>query len=150
MSTNIRSDDNLSHHQIPYVTQSIVRRLVRLLHMEYKPSEISEELGIPVKMIYQSFIPAGLPHRREGDRIWIVGTELRKWAIETIHERRRLRDKNKQKCGPNQGYCLRCRCVRDYARIDKTIDTSPKSIQIFGPCSVCGMTMCNFRKKGTQ
>lgn len=83
-------------------------KLGRLLDMEYRPSELAQEIDVNVSVIYQTYIPGGLPHRRDKQgSIWIHGSTFKSWALE-IHER------NKQKkyfLEPNEGWCMKCNKV---------------------------------------
>jgi uncharacterized protein YlaI len=87
--------------------QQIIK-LPRLLDMEYKPSELSSEIGVSQSVFYQTYIPAGCPHRRDKQgSIWIHGITFKKWALE-IHER------NKEKkffLEPNEAWCMKCNKV---------------------------------------
>ena len=52
--------------------------------MMYKPSELVEELGIPLNHIYRVYIPLGCPHERDTRRyILINGKEFQRWYLET-------------------------------------------------------------------
>ena len=44
-------------------------RLVRLLNMLYKPSELAEEIGFTVRQIYRVYIPAGCPCIKDENEI---------------------------------------------------------------------------------
>ena len=86
---------NKKTQHTPQIKPAQGRRLQRLLDMEYQPSEIAEETGIPLKTIYRSHIPAGLPVRQDSNgRIWIHGVTYRNWvrAILTTYAEK-LREK---------------------------------------------------------
>lgn len=58
-------------------------RLVSLLDMLYKPSELAEEVGFTRRQVYRVYIPAGCPHMRDEQRhIWINGKVFREWYEE--------------------------------------------------------------------
>lgn len=64
----------------PRMTGVQMSHLGVLLWMEYKPSEIAEEIKCNTDTVYKSYIPAGCPHRRDEEgNIWIVGTEFAVW-----------------------------------------------------------------------
>lgn len=63
---------------------AVSQKLRRLLYMQYRPSELAEELDIDISLIYKSYIPKGCPHSKDATgHIWIVGTEFREWFRET-------------------------------------------------------------------
>jgi uncharacterized protein with PIN domain len=109
-------------------------RLGRLLHMEYKPSELADELDIHVDMIYRNYIPAGCPHRRdEKNLIWIVGTEFAAWA-RTVNE---ISKKKPFVLQEDEAWCVHCNKV---VRIDKVKRRAVKrNLDILqGTCPECG------------
>jgi len=62
-------------------------RLIKLLDMLYKPSELAEEVGFTRRQVYRVYIPSGCPHTRDEKRyIWINGKAFREWYEETIHQ----------------------------------------------------------------
>jgi len=132
-----------SKSRIPRISRGTVLKMERLLNMQYKPSEIAEELGISTKTIYSSYIPAGLPHQRDdAGNFWIVGTAFRDWAMAVLQTNKHV----KKVIGDNEAYCVGCRAVREFSRITKRRKFSTDRVQIFGPCSVCGSTMVIMRK----
>lgn len=59
---------------------AVSAKLTRLLNMQYRPSELADELGIDITVIYKSYIPLGCPHTKDDTgHLWIVGTEFRQW-----------------------------------------------------------------------
>ncbi len=111
-------------------------RLGRLLHMWYTPSELAKEIKLDVNQIYDSYIPAGLPHRRDdAGHIWIDGTKFREWARESFtHKEKKLK--------PGQAYCLKCRkpveVVDAYIR---SMANNPYAEFLTGKCAECGATV---------
>ena len=70
-------------------------RLVKLLDMFYKPSEIAEEIGFSVRQVYRVYIPAGCPYERDSKkRLWSNGKAFREWAIEIYKKGSLLRVKH--------------------------------------------------------
>jgi hypothetical protein len=82
--------------------QAAVARLGRLLHMEYTPAELADELGCNARQIRQTALPQGCPHRRdERDHIWIIGSEFRQWYQGT-------QAKTRHPMQDDEAWCLRC------------------------------------------
>ena len=74
--------------KLPRIDQATMRRALRLLNMQYRPSEIAAELKINVQILYRGWLPAGCPHAKdEHGNIWIVGTALHTWMV-TVNARR--------------------------------------------------------------
>jgi hypothetical protein len=73
--------------------------------MEYKVSELAEELGITENTVYISWIPEGLPLRRDkAGHIWIHGTAAAGWIKEKSQ-----RSNEKIRMLDNQAYCMLCK-----------------------------------------
>jgi hypothetical protein len=120
--------------------------MMRLLFMEYKPSELAGELEISTKTIYNTYIPAGLPHRRDGKNIWIVGTEFKAWAESVLEKGSRYANQRRAPLTENQSWCVHCRAVRDFKKITARIPYARKSVQLRGTCATCGKPMARFAK----
>lgn len=76
-------------------------RLVRLLDMLYKPSELAEEIGFSVRQVYRVYLPAGCPcEKDEKHNIWINGKAFREW-IQEVYQ--------KQEVSVNEAFCLSCK-----------------------------------------
>ena len=70
--------------------------------MEYRPSELADELKCRADTIRRVYIPAGCPHRRDAaGHLWIVGTEFRGWALATLK-------RGKIPLSDDEVYCLKC------------------------------------------
>ncbi|MCD4751632.1 MAG: hypothetical protein K8R40_01035 [Anaerolineaceae bacterium] len=104
-------------------------RLKRLLNMWYKPSELAEEIGMPVNHIYRVYIPLGCSHERDEMRhIWINGQEFRDWYIETY---------KKTKGTPGQAHCHTCK--KSVHAINTETKQTPKGLVYeVGYCPNCG------------
>lgn len=118
----------------PIFKRPQIIRLGRLLDMEYKPSEIAEELGVNVSAVYQTYMPAGCPCRRDyKNHIWIHGSSFASWA-------RAINEQNKKTVfhlEEDQAWCLKCNAVVKME--DAHRRTIKKNlIMIFGTCAVCG------------
>jgi hypothetical protein len=61
------------------LTRAMMRRSIRLLDMEYKPSEIAQELGATKAQVMR-LITAGAPARKDANgHFWIHGESLADW-----------------------------------------------------------------------
>lgn len=115
----------------PRISGKVKRRLGRLLEMEYKVSELCEELGVHRSTFYQGWLRAGLPHRRDDrGRIWIVGTDLAEWA-------RGQSGVSRVSLGEDEAFCLSCKkAVPIQDPRDPVV--SKASLMIKGTCPYCG------------
>ena len=129
----------------PRMTAEQISRLGRLLWMQYKPSEISDEIGCSVDTIYKSFLPAGCPHERdEHDQIWIVGTEFARWARDRF-----IRKATKTTMGRDQAYCMRCRRPVDV--IEMMVKQVKQNLEmVSGKCALCGASVYRARSGNGQ
>lgn len=127
---------------VPNLPKGTAQKLPGLLYMEYKPSELAEELGISTATIYNRYIQEGLPHRKDqSGNIWIVGTDFTEWA------RARLKKKTHAvKLAANEGYCGRCKQPRAFVTMTLKRELSAGRGSFTGPCSVCGATMLVIRR----
>lgn len=76
-------------------------KLVRLLDMLYKPSELADEVGFTRRQVYRVYIPAGCPHLRDDRRhIWINGKDFREWCEQTYPRVSLAKDET---------FCLTCK-----------------------------------------
>lgn len=76
-------------------------RLINLLNMMYRPSEIAEEIGFEKRQMYKVYIPLGLPHEKDiNNRIWINGIIFRDWIKELY---------KKIPMNKNEAFCVTCR-----------------------------------------
>jgi hypothetical protein len=105
--------------------------------MEYRPTELARELGCHRSTIYESYIPAGAPHRRDHNgHLWIIGTEFAAWARATIQRR-------KLEMGPGQGFCMRCKVVVTM-RGPLTETEAKSALLVHGTCPQCFGDVCRF------
>jgi hypothetical protein len=93
--------------KVERLSRALMRRSVRILDMEYKISEIAEELGATNEQILR-LVLAGAPARKDArGRYWIHGTTFVHW----------LRDAGPKKPGDkiifpeNECYCVTCRAM---------------------------------------
>ena len=107
-------------------------RLVRLMDMMYKPSEIAEEIGVTTETVYRSYLPGGAPFERDkAGNFWLHGTSFSAWvrSVTTKKEMSRLAD--------GQAWCLRCRKAVPLVRPRMRFEG--RYVKIFqGKCETCG------------
>jgi hypothetical protein len=132
----------------PKINFDILRSSAVLLHMEYKPSELARHIRVNVKTIHRSYIPAGLPHRRDTNgNIWIVGTAFNEWARTAYHQHKESHPKLKLK--EDEAYCFKCRGVIqfDASHISnvRVISNGRKLLNI--TCPNCGTAFLRIAKR---
>ena len=113
----------------PRVTKLVRSRLARLLDMRYKPSELAEELGVCADTVRRGWLPAGAPHVRDEDGVWLLGTEVAAWLQAMV-------DKPTVTLGPGEAYCLQCR--RAVAVEDARRERLEHAVLLRGRCALCG------------
>jgi len=102
--------------------------------MEYRPSELAEELDFGVNQIYRVYIQLGCPHRRDGNQhIWINGAEFRGWVLGLY---------KKLELGPEQAWCLVCR--GPVPLVDPKWRRVGKFDYHLSLCPVCGTKVARF------
>ncbi len=80
-----------------------LRKLSRLLNMQYKPSELAKEIGFTRRQIYRAYIPLGCPYERdETGHLWINGEAFHQWYRETYR---------KVKLENDEAYCVSCKHI---------------------------------------
>ena len=116
--------------------------LKRLLDMQYKPSEIAQEIGLTVDTIYRSHIPAGAPSETDKNgNIWINGNAYRQWVESFATVRTRAKP-----MPDDHGYCFTCKQVREIQ--NPKIKPYKRGVdQIRGKCPVCGKGIARFVTK---
>jgi hypothetical protein len=132
--------------RIPLLKHQHIIKLGRLLDMLYKPSEIAAEIGVAVDTIHRSYLPAGLPHTRDGKgRIWIHGPAFVAWARQTVSQK-----KSKRVPLPEgQAWCLVCK--GPVALIDPEIKPVNRYLELLqAKCSTCGKTVNRARARSPR
>jgi len=115
-------------------------KLSRLLDMEYKPSEIADIVGINVKTIYRSYIPMGLPIRRDSSgNIWIHGCTYRDWVLEIFNKSERP----KRPMSDDEFYCARC---RNRVHVENITQVWEPRFHLRASCVICGTSVSKFVK----
>lgn len=141
----------LQDAKVPSISRGMMRKTLILLYMEYSLSELAEILGVTRELIYQSYIPAGLPHRRdENGRHWVVGTEFRAWA-EDIAQTSNKHPKSPLK--PDECYCLVCRKLVTMQNRSREEVVRKNVLFISGECPHCENRVsrfCSFKKSGAS
>ena len=118
-------------------TQPQRARLGRLLHMEYTPRELARELECSPRQILRA-VEAGCPHRRIGNRTWLVGDAFAAWYIDRTVERKRPSRQN-------QSYCLHCRGPVPLGD-NVTVTPSRAGVErVSGVCPQCNNPIHRFR-----
>lgn len=113
--------------------------LPRLLHMEYTPRQLAEELGVSKRQIMAA-CEGGAPYRQtDAGRIYIVGDEFAAWYRAIVRERKRpMRH--------DEAFCLACRRPVPLPE-DAQVQPLPNGAErIIGRCPVCGARVNRFRE----
>jgi len=92
--------------RVARLASAIIRRSLRLLDMDYKPSEIASELGASKDQIMR-LVSAGAPGRKDSKgHYWIHGETFAKW----LHDVAPKNYKTKIAIfGDDQAYCVVCK-----------------------------------------
>lgn len=89
-------------------------KLAGLMDLDYKPSELAEELEISSSRIYNVYLKLDCPHyRTDRDRIFINGKQFREW-YDQIYKNRSLEK--------DQTFCVSCKKIvklDNPTRVDK-------------------------------
>jgi hypothetical protein len=89
-------------------SRALMRRSLRLLDMEYKPSEIAAELSTDNRHILR-LVEAGAPARKdEKGRFWIHGRNFALW-LENVAPKNDKELKARHEVKDNEAYCVVCR-----------------------------------------
>jgi hypothetical protein len=102
--------------RVEKVTRALMHRSLRILDMEYKPSEIAEELGTSKEKILR-LISAGAPARKDSKgRYWISGIPFVCWLKDAAPKK----NEDKHIFADNECYCVTCRQVVHFTEYRKT------------------------------
>ena len=127
----------------PRISSSTARKLIKLLHMQYKPSEIAEIMGVSVDTIYRSYLPAGAPFEKDAkNNIWIVGDVFASWAIRCA--KTNVRKPEKQKLTSEQVFCLKCNQIVALKSPKKSQPNTRGVLNLSGKCPVCNTKVNRF------
>ncbi len=110
--------------RVKKLSWALMRRSMRILDMEYKPSEIAQELGAGQEQILK-LILAGAPARKDSKgHYWIHGTTFVNW----LHAAAPKNDRDKNTFADNECWCVGCRSVVIY------IEHKRKGTISYGKC----------------
>ncbi len=113
--------------KIPHLA---IVRAPGLLPMLYTPSELGNELGIPVRTL-RDWVARDMPHERDNqDRIWINGRDFAAW-VETVRLARL-----EPKLQADEAYCLRCRKPVKLTKPKSRVEGKRRLLE--GVCPECG------------
>lgn len=120
----------------PKIHYRTMSHLPRLLDMLYRPSELAEELSLPVQSVYRMYLAEdGCPHQMDQSGAkWINGRVFAEWARKVYAE---------QKSGgrpvrlPGQAYCFQCRQFVTVAN-PKRVANRVGGERLQGTCALCG------------
>jgi len=102
--------------RVENVTRSLMHRSMRILDMEYKPSEIAEELGASKEQILR-LISAGAPARKDANgRYWISGIPFLAWLKDAAPKK----TEDKHVFADDECYCVTCREVVHFTAYRKS------------------------------
>ena len=108
------------------ISRAMSRRSMRLLDMEYKPSEIASELSVRQDWVLLT-IKHGAPARKdESGRYWIHGEKFAAWLWSyTAQEKERARIK------PTECYCVGCKKIVEF-KADKSLSGKKVGNRLLG------------------
>lgn len=91
--------------RVERLANALIRRSIRLLDMDYKPSEIASELGASKEQIMR-LLSAGAPGRKDAKgHYWIHGENFAKWLREVAPKN----EKTKVAIfADNEAFCMIC------------------------------------------
>jgi len=91
--------------RVETLSRGLMHHSFRLLDMEYKPSEIAEELATSKEKIIK-LISAGAPARKDAKgHYWIHGETFARWLADVAPKK----PKDKNIFADDEAYCVGCR-----------------------------------------
>jgi len=121
-----------------HLSQPQTERLRRLLRMEYTLSELAAEIGC-ARRVVECAVAAGCPHRKELNRLYVVGEAFAAWYRAAPAVR-------KIPLANDEAYCLRCRSARKMVETSSA-PNSPGVELVRGRCAVCGAKVNRLRRE---
>jgi hypothetical protein len=110
--------------RVEKLSRAMMRRSMRLLDMEYKPSEIADELAASKEQILR-LVSAGAPARKDSKgHYWIHGETFVEWLNKAAPKNNR----EKRTFADNEAWCVRCKAQVIYT------ETRRKGRVSFGKC----------------
>jgi hypothetical protein len=142
---------NTSKEKYQYGVRRIIRlnpgqmkKLSRLLDMEYTPAEIQEETTIDSRIIVRLARERGLPARKTASgHYWIHGLTFATWAAEKAANPRpaaHLEEKDY--------YCLVCKTVVRIEKMPKR-EHLPRWDYLMSTCPICSNTVRKYARRET-
>jgi hypothetical protein len=111
--------------RVDRLSRALMRRSIRILDMEYKPSEMADELGASKDQILR-LISAGAPARKDTQgRYWLNGLSFVTWLKDVAPKK----PGDKTLFADDECYCFTCRKVVQYQ------EKRRKNRMAFGICS---------------
>jgi hypothetical protein len=110
--------------RIEKLSRALMRRSIRLLDMEYKPSEIAEELAASKEQIVR-LLTAGAPARKDAKgHYWLHGLTFVRWLEDAAPKK----TGDKTTFTENECYCVTCRAVTPFTEHRR------KKRMVYGMC----------------
>ena len=127
----------------PRISRATARRLLKLLHMRYKPTEIAAEMGVTADTVYRAYLPAGAPYERDSkNNVWIIGDVFARWAMDyTVTNNRKP---PKAILRADQVYCLKCNQIVVIHNPRKGQVNGRGVTNLSGRCPVCDTKVHRF------
>lgn len=127
----------------PRIGNSLHRRFLQLLDMEYKPSELAEILGVNIKTIY-SYTNFGLPARKDKfGHFWINGKVLAEWGRNVLSTHKVLRLVERA-----DFYCLGCKQIVRQEKFSARHQKGSNLNLLRGTCPYCGVKISKYERLG--
>ena len=102
---------------IEKLSRALMRRSMRLMDMEYKPSEIAEELGA-TKIQVIRLITAGAPARKDAKgHFWVHGERFAEWLEKAAPKK----PKDKTIFADDECWCLQCKRVVSFIETSRRL-----------------------------
>lgn len=132
----------------PRISRAMMRRSLRLLDMEYKVSEIAQELKITEKTIYQSWLIAGMPCRRDSTgHLWLHGPAVAKWISLNAPITKYTKD-DRHVMEDDEAYCMSCRQPVKMERVTRR-EKWRGAVRVHA-VGVCGHKVIRMMRKETK
>lgn len=129
----------------PLLKHTQIVRLSRILDMMYKPAELAGEIGITPDTIYRSYLPAGLPHTKDPDGIWIYGPAFVAWAKQTVSQKKSKRIP----LADDHAWCMTC--GQPVRMTDPHVKYANRYIEIMqSACPHCGRIVNRAQRRGEK
>jgi hypothetical protein len=103
------------------------------MNMQYKPSEIAEDIGLTAETVVRHCLSGGCPFERDKNgHFWINGENFRAWAL-AVNQKTRHRGA----LGDGEGWC--CKCNQVVKMVKPRLRHEGRYTKIYqGKCPACG------------